>query len=77
MLQLLKRMGYEHVTVHGFRSTFKDWAAECTNYPFEVRETALAHRVGDAVVRAYQRTDLFDRRRELMDAWGRYCGTTL
>jgi integrase len=73
MLQVLGRMGRPDLTVHGFRSTFADWAAERTAYPFEVRELALAHTVGDAVVRAYQRSDLFDRRRRLMDDWARYC----
>jgi integrase len=60
-------------TTHGFRSTFRDWAAERTNFPREVAEIALAHAVGDAVERAYQRGDLFDKRRQLMDAWARFC----
>jgi len=70
--RVLDRMGVG-VTVHGFRSTFAQWAAERTAYPHEVREMALAHAVGDAVVRAYQRSDLFDRRRRLMDDWARWC----
>lgn len=73
---LLRRRGQGDITVHGFRSTFRDWAAERTNFPREVAEMALAHRVGDATERAYQRSDLFDKRRQLMDAWGRFCTTT-
>jgi integrase len=56
-------------TVHGFRSTFRDWAAEQTSLPGEVAEAALAHTVPRAVEAAYRRTDFFDKRRELMDAW--------
>jgi integrase len=73
MLMLLRRMGREDLTVHGFRSTFRTWAAECTSFPREVIEAALAHLVGDATERAYQRGDLFEKRRRLMDAWGTYC----
>jgi integrase len=65
MRALLKRMGPE-VTVHGFRSTFRDWAAEQTNFPREVCEQALAHLDGSAVERAYRRSDLFEQRRLLM-----------
>jgi integrase len=72
---LLRRRGRGDITVHGFRSTFRDWAAERTNFAREVAEMALAHRVGDATERAYQRSDLFDKRRQLMDAWGRFCTT--
>jgi integrase len=61
------------ITTHGFRSTFKDWAAETTNTPNLVSEAALAHAVADKVEAAYRRGDLFDRRRKLMDAWERYC----
>jgi integrase len=61
------------ITVHGFRSTFRDWAAERTNFPREIAELALAHAVGSEVERAYRRTDLFDKRRELMTAWATYC----
>jgi integrase len=60
-------------TVHGLRATFKTWASEQTNFPHEVSEAALAHKVPDAVVRAYRRTDFFDRRRKLMDQWAGYC----
>jgi len=57
------------VTVHGFRSAFRDWAGECTDFPREVAEAALAHLVGDAVERAYRRGDALEKRRKLMDAW--------
>ena len=75
MLTLLKRMKRSDLTVHGFRSTFRDWAAERTNYPREVAEMALAHVVGDKVEAAYRRGDLFKKRRRLMDEWARFCGT--
>jgi integrase len=71
MQRLLRRMGYD-VTVHGFRSTFRDWAAEQTNFPREICEAALAHSNGDKVEAAYRRSDLFDKRRELMTAWADY-----
>jgi len=58
---------------HGFRSTFRDWAAEQTAYPDEIRKAASGHTVGDAVKEAYQRTDLLDKRRQLMLEWGKYC----
>ena len=73
LLMLLRRMGRGDLTVHGFRSTFSDWCAEQTNTPSEVREMALAHAVGDRVEAAYRRGDLFEKRRQLADAWGRYC----
>ncbi|MFN3263219.1 MAG: tyrosine-type recombinase/integrase [Pikeienuella sp.] len=69
---LFKRMGREGFTTHGFRSTFRDWCSESAKAPREVAEAALAHATGDAVERAYARSDLFERRRALMDAWGRY-----
>ena len=72
MLRLLVRMGRE-ATVHGFRSAFSDWCTEQTQFPTEVREMALAHTVGTAVERAYRRSDLFDKRRQLAEAWARYC----
>ncbi len=75
LLALLKRMGRSDITVHGFRSTFRDWAAERTNYPREVAEMALGHAVGDRVEAAYRRGDLFEKRRKMMDAWADYCGT--
>jgi integrase len=61
-------------SVHGLRSTFRDWASERTSFPRELAEMALAHAVGNAVERAYSRTDLFDKRRKLMDAWAEFCG---
>ena len=73
MLELLKRMERTDLTVHGFRSTFRDWAAECTNYPREVCEMALAHVVSDQVEAAYRRGDLFEKRRGLMVDWAKYC----
>jgi len=59
--------------VHGFRSSFRDWAAERTNFAREIAELALAHRVGDDIERAYRRTDLLQKRRQLGEAWARYC----
>jgi integrase len=74
MLDVLERMNWtDHMTVHGFRSTFRDWAAERTNFPSEVVEMALAHAVGNKVEAAYRRGDLFDKRRRLMDAWSEFC----
>jgi integrase len=74
MRELLEAMDIS-VTVHGFRSSFRDWAAEMTNYPGEVAEQALAHAISDKVERAYRRGDLFEKRRRLMDAWGQFCAT--
>ncbi len=74
-LQLLKRMGRNDLTSHGFRSTFRDWAAERTSYPQEVAEMALAHTVADKVEAAYRRGDLFDKRHKMMNAWAEYCAT--
>jgi integrase len=73
LLGLLRRMGRSDITAHGFRSTFRDWAAERTNFPSEVAEMALAHAVGSKVEAAYRRGDLFDKRRRLMEAWAEYC----
>lgn len=73
MLALLKRMNKRDITVHGFRSSFRDWAAEQTNFPREVSEAALAHAIESRVEAAYRRSDLFDKRRLLMDKWARYC----
>ncbi|CAK0036275.1 putative phage integrase [Burkholderia pseudomallei] len=72
MLQLLKRMEREDLTVHGFRSTFKDWARETTGYPREVSEAALAHVIGDQTEAAYARGDLFMKRAGLMQDWANY-----
>ena len=65
---LLRRMGRADITAHGFRSTFRDWAAERTNFPREVAEMALAHAIPDAVEAAYRRGDQLEKRRKLMDA---------
>lgn len=73
LLMLLRRMKREDLTVHGFRSSFRDWAAECTDFPSEVAEMALAHVVANSTEAAYRRGDLFDKRRGLMGAWGDYC----
>jgi integrase len=73
MLMLLRRMGRRELTAHGFRSSFRDWAAERTTFPAEVAEMALAHIVADKVEAAYRRGDLFQKRRQLMDAWARFC----
>jgi integrase len=69
LLKLLKRMQRTDLTVHGLRSSFRDWAAEMTTYPREVAEMALAHAVGDKVEAAYRRGDLLEKRRTLMQAW--------
>lgn len=72
LTQILRRMQIK-ATVHGFRSSFRDWAAESTSFPREVAEQALAHVVESKVERAYRRSDLLDKRRDLMDAWARHC----
>lgn len=74
MLMLLRRMDVD-VTVHGFRSAFRDWAGDCTPHPRDVIEEALAHAVGGAVERAYRRRDALEKRRALMTAWSTYCTT--
>jgi integrase len=74
MLRVLALMGRDDLTVHGLRSTFRDWAAERTNFPREAAEMALAHAVGDATELAYRRGDLFEKRKRLMEAWATYCG---
>ena len=71
---VIKRMGLA-VTQHGFRSTFRDWAAECTNYSRDVAEMALAHAIGDKVEAAYRRGDLIEKRTQLMIEWATYCAT--
>ncbi len=71
LTKALRDLG-EKATVHGFRSSFRDWAAEQTDFPREIAEAALAHAVPDAVEAAYRRTDFFDKRREMMDAWGNF-----
>ena len=72
MLMLLRRMNIEGVTVHGFRSTFRDWASEVANAPREVAEKSLAHSVGSDVERAYARSDFLDKRRALMNKWSQF-----
>ena len=74
MNMLLRRMKVD-VTVHGFRSGFRDWAAECTGYAHEVAEMALAHAISNQVERAYRRGDLIEKRRRLMDDWAAYCSS--
>ena len=72
LLMVLRRMGQADLTAHGFRSTFRDWAAERTNFQADVAEAALGHVIGDKVVAAYRRGDLFEKRRRLMEAWGEF-----
>lgn len=72
--QLLKRMERDDITVHGFRSTFRDWAGETTRFEREEVEMALAHTVASAVERAYRRGRALEKRRALMAAWATYCG---
>lgn len=76
MLQLLKRIGRDDLTAHGFRSTFRDWAGETTSFPREVCEAALAHGLKDHAEAAYARGDLFVKRSQLMSAWSAYCGSS-
>ena len=73
MLKVLERMSREDLTVHGFRSTFRDWAAEQSTYPREVAEHALAHSLPDKVEAAYRRGDLFEKRRLMMEDWENFC----
>jgi integrase len=73
MLMLLEHMGHDDVTVHGFRSSFKDWARDRTRFDNYVVEAALAHISGDKVERAYARSDVLEKRRELMNAWAKFC----
>lgn len=73
MLMLLRRMMHGELTVHGFRSTFRDWAAETTSFPNFIVEMALAHAIESKVEGAYRRGDLLEKRRALMVAWGQYC----
>lgn len=76
MTMAMRKLGHGDLTVHGFRSTFRDWAAEETHYPNIVAEQALAHTVGNAVEAAYRRGDLLDKRRALMSDWASYCTMT-
>ena len=72
LLAVMRRMNVDAVP-HGFRSTFRDWAAERTNYPRDVAEMALAHTIGDKVEAAYRRGDLFEKRARLLADWARFC----
>ena len=74
-LMLLRRMGHDKLTGHGFRSTFRDWAAERTNFQAEIAEAALGHVVGNKVEAAYRRGDFFEKRRRLMEAWAQFATT--
>jgi integrase len=74
MAMLLRRMKVK-VTVHGFRSSFRDWASETTGFPHEVCEMSLAHTIANKAEAAYRRGDLFEKRRKLMEAWAGYCAT--
>ena len=73
MEMVLRRMKVEDATVHGFRSSFRDWAGNVSNFPREITETALAHVIGDKAEQAYRRSDALEKRRKLMDAWATYC----
>ena len=76
-LVLLKRMKRGDITAHGMRSTFRDWVSECTGFSGDLAERALAHGIKDATEAAYNRTNLYDRRVELMEAWASYCAGPL
>jgi integrase len=73
LTMLLRRMKVEGASVHGFRSSLRDWAGELTSFPREVAEAALAHAVGDETEQAYRRGDALAKRRKLMEAWANYC----
>jgi integrase len=76
MEMMLRRMKVNDATVHGFRSSFRDWAGNVSNFPRELIETALAHVIGDKAEQAYRRSDALEKRRKLMDAWAAYCTTS-
>jgi integrase len=75
MEMMLRRMKVDDATVHGFRSSFRDWAGNESNFPRELTETALAHVIGDKAEQAYRRSDALEKRRKLMDQWAAYCST--
>ena len=75
MLMVLDRMAYGHVTVHGFRSTFKDWTRDRTRFKNYVSEAALALASGDKIEAAYARSAVLDKRRKLMNAWAAFCAS--
>jgi integrase len=70
---LMRRMKTDAFTVHGFRSAFRDWVGDETQFPRDIAEQALAHRIGDATERAYRRGDALEKRRKLMTAWAKHC----
>ena len=73
MEMMLRRMKIDNATVHGFRSSFRDWAGNVSTFPREIAETALAHVIGDKAEQAYRRGDALEKRRKLMEAWANYC----
>ena len=73
MEMILRRMNVEDATMHGFRSSFRDWVGNETDFQRELAEAALAHVVGDAVEQAYRRGDALEKRRAMMDAWAKFC----
>lgn len=73
MIMLMRRLKSDQFTVHGFRSTFRDWCGDKTTFPREIAEAALAHQVGSEVEQAYRRSDALEKRRQLMQAWSDYC----
>jgi integrase len=73
MEMVLRRMKIENGTVHGFRSSFRDWAGNVSSFPREVIETALTHVIGDKAEQAYRRSDALEKRRKLMEAWAKNC----
>ena len=75
MEMVLRRMKIEDATVHGFRSSFRDWAGNVSGFPREIVETALAHVIGDKAEQAYRRSDALEKRRKLMEAWAAYCSS--
>jgi integrase len=75
MTMQLRRMKRDDITVHGFRSTFRDWASEQTSFPHETCEHALAHRISDKAEAAYRRGDQFEKRRKLMATWAAFCAS--
>jgi integrase len=76
MEMVLRRMHITDATVHGFRSSFRDWAGNVSTFPREIIETALSHVVGDQAEQAYRRSDALEKRRQLMEAWASYCDAT-
>jgi integrase len=73
---VMDRLGQDDATIHGFRSSFRDWAGETTSFPADICEAAIAHVRGDHSVRAYARSDLLAKRRKLMEAWAKHCAST-